>query len=220
MEARRPSEAAFTSEQQRVFDWLESDLDLPVFAEAYKAAVDLLQSGSSGYITLVSHIGRDFMNILPKVATEITHSQIQYQQRLANIRTVWRSDWGDRGLSLPSSTRREHLIPDHICQKVKDLLDDDEASSEPESRPDFLFFRTFFEYDDLDRVPQNFLQEWKSARRWFLKHMHLREGAFADNASSEVRRHFETLEGLLHAAASNTFERLKGVNEILEETNQ
>ena len=51
-----------TSNQQTVFDWLNEDLELPVYAEAYKGALDILNNKSPGYITFVSHACRDLMN--------------------------------------------------------------------------------------------------------------------------------------------------------------
>ena len=37
--------------------------------------------------------------------------------------------------------------------------------------------------------------------------------------SSELERHFQTLDDLLYNAASTELERLRRINEILEETN-
>ena len=61
-----------TSDQQTVFDWLNSKLQLPVFAELYKGALYLLDKKSAGYITFVSHAGRDLMNRLAATVNGIT----------------------------------------------------------------------------------------------------------------------------------------------------
>ena len=220
MEAGRLSAATFTQEQQRVFDWINSELDLPVFAEAYRTALQLLQSRSPGYVTLVCHIGRDFMNLFSKAARDITTSQVQYHQRLDKIETVWRDEWGDQGLSVEANAQVGSLIPYNVCRKIKELLDEHKTNRDPSNQPDFLFFSTFLEYEDRERVPTNFFQEWKAAKDWFVKYAHLRKGSYPEAAASEVARHFGTLDGLLHVAASRAFDRLKGINEILEETNQ
>ena len=39
-------------------------------------------------------------------------------------------------------------------------------------------------------------------------------------ASSEVERHFQILDDLLYNAASSELERIRSINEILEETNE
>ena len=82
-----------------------------------------------------------------------------------------------------------------------------------------LFFSTFLDYSDKDRIPKNFLSDWKAAKKWFLKHAHLRDNEFFIDASSEVVRHFKMLDELLYVAASSEFERIKGIHDILEETN-
>ena len=43
-----------TENQQTVFNWINDDLELPVYAEAYKGALDLLNNKSPGYINVSS----------------------------------------------------------------------------------------------------------------------------------------------------------------------
>ena len=220
MEAGTLSDVTFTQEQRRVFDWLASELGLPVFAEAYDVAWRLLNTTPPGYITLVSHIGRDFMNIFPKVTAGITHSQVQYHQHLDKIGAIWQDEWGYQGLTAQENVPVGSLIPDEVCRKVKNLLDIHKEVRDPNNQPDFLFFSTFLDYKDIERVPRNFLQEWKAAKDWFVGHAHLRRGCFSEDDGSELAKHFKTLDGLLDVAASGAYERLKGINEILDETNQ
>ena len=47
-----------TERQQRVFDWLNSDLELPVFASVYLSAVTLMNTKPPGYITLITYSQR------------------------------------------------------------------------------------------------------------------------------------------------------------------
>ena len=51
-------------------------------------------------------------------------------------------------------------------------------------------------------------------------HAHLRDSAFEMDASTEVERHFQTLDDLLYNAASSELEQLRSLHEILEETNE
>ena len=160
------------------------------------------------------------MNIFPKVTAGITDSQVQYHQHLDGIQADWQDEWGYEELAAQAHAQAESLIPNNLCRKIKELLDEHRADRDPSNQPDFLFFSTFLEYEDRERVPPNYFEEWKTARKWFLKHTHLRGGSYAEDAGEEVVRHFQTLDGLLRVAASSAFERLKGINEVLDETNQ
>ena len=110
--------------------------------------------------------------------------------------------------------------PSEIWEKINKLIDEHKAGRLRVSEADSLFFTTFLDYPDRERIPENFLREWKATRDWFVAHAHLRQGEFEMEASSEVERHFRTLDNLLYVAASSEFERIRGIYEILEETNE
>ena len=74
-----------TVQQQRVFDWLNSDLELPVFASAYLSAVNLMNTKPPGYITLVSHVGRDIMNILGPTVEGVRRRRVEYANLVREI---------------------------------------------------------------------------------------------------------------------------------------
>ncbi len=210
-----------TQKQQRIFDWLNKKLQRPVFAEAYKGALDLLDKKSSGYITFVSHTGRDLMNTLARSVQGINTEHVQYKALVDKFQHEWKSEWGTEGFNKMDCVENGHLIPYQTCKKIKKLIDEHKAVRLKASEADYIFFSTFLDYKDRDKIPQNFIKEWKTAKKWFLKHAHLREKAFSQDAPSKVRRHFlQTLDSYLYIAASSTLERIKGVNEILEETNQ
>lgn len=208
-----------TPEQQVVYDWLYEKLNLPVFAEAYKGALQLLSTRSPGYVTFVSHTGRDIMNILAPLIVGIERTQVQYHKHLDRLQDMWKDKWGGPGLTGQGDAGGGHLIPYPTCQIVKDLIDEHRIGRDRNNRADTIFFSTFLDYEDLDEIPPNFLQEWKSARRWFLGHAHLREAPFQEDAASETERHFRVLHSLLYVAAGREYERLKAIDEILEETN-
>ena len=81
-----------TERQQTVFDWINDDLELLVYAEAYKGALDLLNRKSSGYITFVSHTGRDMMNELASSVNEITQQRVQYEQLVDDFKDDWKEE--------------------------------------------------------------------------------------------------------------------------------
>ena len=209
----------FTTEQQRVFDWLNDKLGLPVFAETYKGALHLLNERSSGYITFVSHAGRDLMNILAKTVSGVEGGRVDYQRHLDGLQNEWKMEWGAEGLNKLDATENGHLIPYDTCQKVKTLIEEHKEGRLRSSNADGLFFRTFLDYGESGKIPPHFLREWRTAKAWFLGHAHLRDKDFAADAPSQVERHFRALDSLLYVAASSEYERIKGINEILEETN-
>ena len=209
-----------TKEQQNVFDWLNDKLQAPVFAEAYKGALDLLDKKPPGYITFVAHTGRDIMNLLARTITGTEGGLVQYRTHVDKLQPLWQDEWGGQGLTTPEDAQRGYLIPYDICQIIRDLISDHKTGQERDNMADILFFKTFLDYEDKDRIPQNFLKEWKAAKKWFQAHAHLRRGKFTTDTSSEVAKHFQTLDALLSVAASSEFERIKGIHEILEETNR
>ncbi len=84
-----------TERQQTVFDWINDDLELPVFAEAYKGALDLLNKKSAGYITFISHAGRDLMNLLASAVKGTKGGRVQYEQLVDKFKDDWKDEWGE-----------------------------------------------------------------------------------------------------------------------------
>lgn len=209
-----------TENQQIVFNWLNDKLQLPVFAEAYRGALDLLDRKSSGYITFVSHAGRDLMNGLAATVKGIESQQDQQRNRLDELQNHWKNEWGTEGINKEGDSENGHLIPYRVCEQVKNLIDAHKAGRLRASDKDNLFFTAFLDYADKERIPQNFVKEWRGARRWFQAHVHLRKPDFRQNAPSEVAMHFRNLDNFLYVAASSEFERIRGIHEILEETNE
>ena len=89
-----------TSNQQTVYNWINDDLELPVYAAAYKGALEQLNNKSSGYITFVSHAGRDLMNGLAPSVNRITRERVQYVQLVDDFKDDWQDEWGGEDLSL------------------------------------------------------------------------------------------------------------------------
>lgn len=210
----------FTQEQQCVFDWLKNKLQLTIFAETYKGTLFLLNEKPPGYITFVAHGGRDLMNGLAMTCCGIKRSQVQYQQHVDKIQNVWKDDWRAQGVTMSDDGPKGHLIPFSVCQKVRDMIEAHKAGRIRSNDADMLFFSTFLDYSDKDKIPMNFLSDWKAAKEWFQKHTHLRDNELSSDASSEVVKHFKMLDELLYVAASSEFERIKGIHDILEETNR
>jgi hypothetical protein len=208
------------AEQLRVYDWLNDDLSLPVFAEAYKGAAIFLEQKPSGYISFVAHAGRDLMNGLASTVANIKSGRVQYQQRIDELQSHWREEWRLSNELSPEAAEGGHLIPICVCQKISTLIDEHKSGRMRSSEANGLFFSTFLDYSDIERIPKNFLLEWKHAKDWFLRHVHLRGKPFDEKTNDDLAMQFKCLEGYLYIAASSQYDRLRNLNEILEATNR
>lgn len=208
------------SKQQLVYEWLTNDLSLPVFAEAYKGAAILISQKPAGYVSFAAHAGRDLMNRLASTVAGIKSERVQYQQHVDKLQGDWREEWRLSNDLSHEVAENGHLIPIDVCQRISTLIDEHISGRMRSSEADGLFFSTFLDYLDKDKIPSNFLSEWKAAKDWFLGHAHLRDKPFRPDTDDDLTKHFNCLDGYLYIAASSQFNRLKELNEILEATNQ
>ncbi len=209
-----------TKEQQRIYDWLQYDLSLPVFAEAYKGAIILIDQKPAGYVSFVAHAGRDLMNGLASTVMGVKSKRVQYAQHIDKLKNDWQDEWRSDNHLYSDIVPKEHLIPAKICQQISTLIDEHDAGRIRSSEADGLFFSTFLDYVDRNKIPRSFLSEWKDAKKWFLSHAHLREKPFRVEIDNELVKHFNCLDGYLYIAASSQYDRLKELNEILDATNR
>ena len=210
-----------TEKQQTVFDWINDNLKLPVYAAAYKGALDILNEKSAGYITFVSHAGRDLMNGLASDAEGITRKQVQYVDLVNKFKDDWKDEWGGEGFNtVEDNDENRHLIPNEICEKIKKLVDEHKAGRLRTEEKGSLFFTTFLDYPNKESVPENLFKEWRKRKECFEDHTHLRKKGFSMETSNEVEKHFQNLDNLLYAAAETDIEQLRSIHEILEEANQ
>lgn len=211
---------ALNTEQQRVYEWLNDDLSLPVFAEAYKGAAVLLAQKTAGYISFVAHAGRDLMNGLASTAAGIKPGRVQYQHHIDKLQSDWLDEWRYSDDLSPDVVANGHLIPVQVCQRISTLIEEHKSGRVRSAEANGLFFSTFLDYSDKERIPGNFLSEWKAAKDWFLGHAHLREKPFRVETGDDLEKHFKCLDGYLYIAASSQYERLKELNEVLDATNR
>ena len=104
-----------SKEQQRVYEWLNDGLSLPVFAEAYKGAAILINQRPAGYVSFVAHAGRDLMNRLASTVAGIKSERVQYQQHIDKLQIDWRDEWCFSNELLPDVAEKGHLIPIDVC---------------------------------------------------------------------------------------------------------
>lgn len=207
-------------EQQRVYDWLNDDLKMPVFAAAYKGAVYLLDQKPAGYISFVAHTGRDLMNGLASSVSGVKSGRVNYQDHIDKLQESWHDEWSLTEKFLLEGSDKGHVVTIEVCQQITKLIDEHKSGRTRSSEADGLFFSTFLDYPDRDKIPNNFLSEWTSAKKWFLGHAHLRSKPFNSDTDADLRKHFHNLDGYLYIAASSQYERLKELNDILDATNR
>ncbi len=191
-----------------------------MFAEAYKGAVILLSQKPAGYVSFVAHVGRDLMNSLAPTVVGIKPGRVQYHQKIDKLQNIWEDKWSLSEGLLSEGDDKGHLIPIRVCQEISRLIEDHKSGRIRSSEANGLFFSTFLDYSDMDKIPYNFISEWKAAKKWFLGHAHLREKSFRPTVDDKLLKHFSNLDGYLYIAASSQYERIKELDEILDATNR
>ena len=160
------------------------------------------------------------MNILAPTVAGIKSGRVQYQQHIDKLQGDWQDEWRYSDDLSPEVVEKGHFIPIDVCQSISALIDEHKSGRIRSSEADGLFFSTFLDYADRDKIPSNFLSEWKAAKIWFLGHAHLRGKPFGEQTDNDLVNHFNCLDGYLYIAASSQYDRLKDLNEILDVTNQ
>ena len=220
-----------------------------MYADAYKSALDFLNTKPPGYITFVSHVGRDLMNELAVTVQEMQSAQaeadphisakraeggrVDYPKLTNELQQVWKDEWGSCRMDvdrfqpnlgeMPEKSEKlesGHFMPLETCEKIQELIDAHKAGHERDLDKGILFFTRFWGYVHKEDIPTDVFKDWEDAKKWFGAHNHLRKGSFSKAKSCEVQRHFRILDELLYIAASSAYARIKEINETLEETNQ
>ena len=207
-----------TEKQQKIFEWLDNKLQLPVFADAYKGAVISLKKKSPGYVTFVSHTARDIMNFLAKTVAGIRGGRTQYEQLIDDLQEKWKDDWRGHGLTSSKHLGKGHVIPFQVCEMIYNLVKKHKEGRSRSRGADELFFNMFLGFSDKDKIPS--LEKWEEVKDFFLKRAHLREKKFTLDDQSELEENFKWLENCLYIAATSEYSRTSTLNEILEETNK
>lgn len=209
-------------EQQIVHEWLNNQLRVPVFAEAYKGAALFLSQKPAGYVSFIAHAGRDLMNHLASEISGIKSGagRVDYVSHINGLQIDWQDKWRFTDVLSQEVAERGHHIPIEVCRKISILIEDHKSGQERDADKTSLFFSVFLDYPDKDKIPSNFLSEWKAAKKWFAAHAHLRSEVFSAETDDHLVKHFNCLGSYLYIAASSQYERLKDLDEILEATNQ
>ena len=205
--------------QQQIYEWINSKLGLPVYADIFGGAAVFLKQRPPGYVTFVAHAGRDIMNGLARAVRGDERDQVQYVNRLNEIASDWDDRWGAPTRFSDTEEPLHHEIPRDICVKLKALMDDHKRGRDRNEETNLASLSIFLDYHDMRKIPTHFIKEWKDARLWFARHAHVRERPFDPEANTQLAKHFQTLENFLDIAATSQYGRIRGLDEILDETN-
>ena len=207
-----------SEKQQKIFEWLDNKLQLPVFADAYKGAVYSLKKQSPGYITFVSHTGRDILNSLAKIVAGIKGGKTQYEQLVDELQKKWQEDWRGQGLTSSQPQKEGHVIPCHVCEMIYNLIEKHKEGRSRSRGAGELFLNMFLGDSQIDTIPN--LKKWKEAKKFFLKLAHLREMRFSMDVPIKLAENFKILEEFLYIAATREYSRIRSLDAILEEANK
>lgn len=211
---------SLSSRQERIYKWINDTLQLPGYAEVFRGATISLKQKPPGYVTFVAHAGRDLMNGLARTVRGDERQQVQYVDHLNRIEAVWEDQWGgSSGFSDPEQPSHRE-VPSNTLVKIQALIDDHRKGRLRSEKTNEIFFSTFLNYSDKDNIPANFMEEWKDAKMWFQRHAHTRNDMSDGEAKTQIEKHFSFLESMLNVAAGSQYERIKGLDEILVETNR
>ncbi|OIP53080.1 MAG: hypothetical protein AUK31_02175 [Fibrobacteres bacterium CG2_30_45_31] len=197
-----------------IYEWLKNDLDMPTYADVFLGAVFQLKKRPSGFVTFVSHAGRDIMNGVATSKIGIKREQTQYKGVLDEIQTDWPFDLQENR-QVEVDGESGYLISRKCYKKLNKLIHEHQAGRVRSSDADDLFFQSFLDYPDKERIPLNFKNEWATTKAWFLAHTHLNGGSFSQVEMDECADRFGILENFLYIAASSQFERLKSFKIVL-----
>lgn len=154
-------------QQQRVYEWLSNDLGLPVFAEAYKGAIFLLNQKPAGHVSFVAHVGRDLMNRLASTVSGIKSERVQYQQHLDRLQTEWQDEWRTSDDLTPEVREHGHFIPTQVCQRIATLLEEHKSGRLRSSEADGLFSVHFLTTTIKTEFRKIFIQSGKLPKNGF-----------------------------------------------------
>ncbi|MCK9183623.1 MAG: hypothetical protein M0P13_12210, partial [Fibrobacteraceae bacterium] len=208
----------YSSKESLIYEWLKDDLNMPTYADVFLGAVFQLKERPSGFVTFVSHAGRDIMNGVATSKIGIKREQAQYKEILDAIQTDWPFDLLDNS-QVEVDGKKGFLISRKCYNQLNKLIHQHQAGRVRCSDADDLFFQSFLDYSDKKRIPPNFKSEWVTTKAWFLAHAHLNRGTFSLVETEECADRFGVLENFLYIAASSQFERLKLFEDVLKNQN-
>jgi len=205
--------------QKLVVNWIKDKLNLPVYADGYLGAIIQLKNKNSGYITYIAHLCRDLINGLAHEYKGIKRTQTNYRNHVERINVMWDKRWSSFDNTINIDQRSYFEIPLEVCDEITVMVNSHKEATIRSKENEIVFFSTFLDYQDQDAIPENFLIEWSKAKKIFNKLAHFRKKPIRGIDERELIDSFHVLEKYLFTAAKSRYQRLRRLDEILDETN-
>lgn len=205
--------------QKLVVNWIRDKLDLPVFADGYLGVIKQLNNKDAGYVPYIAHLCREIINGLAHEYKGIKRTQTDYRNHVDKIKALWDKSWSSFDSTLNNEVISFFEIPLNVCNEITNIVNNHEDASLRSKDNEIVFFSTFLDYEDRNSIPENFLIEWSKAKKIFNKLAHFRKKAIRDKDERELINSFHVLEKYLFTAAKSRYQRLRRLDEILDETN-
>jgi hypothetical protein len=212
----------WTPDRQKIHAWMVNELALPIFADGYRDSVNLLHTKSPGYVSLVSHVCRDIMNIMARAYSGDSAGRVDYLDHANKISSEWSKRPAEAALitGLSADAMPDEIsIPLATFKAIDDFVRAHQAGTVRADSAGTEFFRVFLDVADRNLISSTKLKEWNQTLKWFKAHAHLRKKPFSTDIEERCKTHFAILEGLLLTAADSVQGRLLFLNEILHATN-
>lgn len=209
----------WTDDREKIYRWIKEVLDLAIYADVYKGATYVLCSKTPGYVSFVCHACRDIINGLAKDYKGITRDRVDYVKLIDKLKTQWDFSWGVKSTISDEELTISKNIPLKTCYLLQEIVEEHNKGRERAEEVSFLFFQTFLDYKDKDKIPIKIIENWRESSKWFVKHAHSRKKSYDADVDKKLEKLFLDFEMTLLTAADSLTNRLKDIDAILEETN-
>lgn len=230
METMQPADLdCWTPRRTELRAWFQRNA--PPLGELYEGAVRLMSEDRvPGWTRFVAHAVREVGNRLPDVfAGPRSGGSLQYKNRLDKLTMEWRhaglpADGSFPGAVLGGSGQPPATpdvpVPRRVYMEVASLVRDHLAARErPVEVAARLFEAIAPENAALRDSLRPIIRQWVSVIDWFVGRAHDQSRTDGDVDEAEFRNKFELFEKTLVALVGRFFERVKDLDEVLEDAN-
>ena len=160
------------------------------------------------------------MNGLARTVRGDKRRLVPYVNHLDRIKAVWEDRWGASNGFSESEQPSYQEIPRATLVKLQALIDEHRKGRLRSKEANEVFFSTFLVIIPIRRNLGNFVERVEGCKKVVPRTCHARKEVLAGEAVTQIEKHFLFLESMLDVAAGSQYERIKGLDEILAETNR
>ncbi|MEW6542562.1 MAG: hypothetical protein AB1411_03010 [Nitrospirota bacterium] len=204
----------------------------PSLGELYEGAVKMLfENTIPGRTRFIAHAVRDIRNRLPEVISGLKGgARFEWKQHLDELTDAWQKAGFSLDSSLPvtmtqsgtsSDSRSSNVtLPPHLFRRIAKMLEEYSRTRETRrSAAIRLFEGCAPENKQQKDALEPIVSQWMDITEWFVNTVHDSGQPDGDYDCAEFTRHFLLFEDTLIALLGQFFTTIKGLDEILEDTN-